>query len=70
MFSEKSVYGTKLTSQWKIAKFLGSLSLTHDVIAGIKMQDVAEVLLALANRTPCALFMLYGSLPQTNVDQQ
>lgn len=59
-----------MTSQWKIAKFLGSLSLTHDVIAGIKMQDVAEVVFTLTNRAPRAQFLLYGSLPQAAVDQQ
>jgi len=59
-----------LASQWKTAKVLGSFSLTHNIIAGIKIQDVAEALFVLATRAWCALFVLYGSLPHAAVDQQ
>lgn len=56
----------------KAVKFHGSLSLTHDISARIKIQDVAEALFLLVNEALCylKLFVLYGSLPYTAVDQQ
>lgn len=53
-------------------KFHGSLSLTNVVSAGIKIQDVAGTLFILVNAALCymKLFVLYGSLPHTAVDQQ
>lgn len=69
-FFPRRVCGIKLTSQWKTVKFLGSLSLTHDIIAGIKIQDVAEALFALASGALCVLSVLYVFLPHTAVDQQ
>lgn len=53
-------------------KFHDSLSLTHDVSAGIKIQDVAETSFVLVDEALCymKLFVFYGSLPHTAVDQQ
>lgn len=70
IFSNKSVCGIKLIPQWKTAKFLGSFSLTHDIIAGIKIRDTAEAQFILANGTLCALSVLCDSLSHIAIYQQ